>query len=114
MSAIYRRELRSYFNGFMGWLFIALITAVFGVSVLTRNFIGLYPYIEDNFSSPLMIIAAILGKYFALVTVLAITFALMLPYPFILNLYTTATSSVSVYIAFCSCIVSINWVMNTR
>lgn len=133
MSAIYRRELRSYFNGFMGWLFIALITAVFGVSVFSRNFIGLYPYVEDNFSSPIMIIAAILGiavltmrcvaedkrqktdqllyslpistteiilgKYFALVTVLAITFALMLPYPFILNLYTTAAAGVNIYSA---------------
>lgn len=133
MSAIYRRELRSYFQGLMGWLFIALITAVFGISVLSRNFIGLYPYIEDNFSSPIVLIAAILGisvltmrcvaedkrqktdqllyslpisttqvimgKYFALVTVLAIAFALILPYPFILSLYTTSAGGVNIFSA---------------
>ena len=43
MSAVYKRELRSYFTGIMGWLFLALITIVFGICVRARNMIGQYP-----------------------------------------------------------------------
>ncbi len=130
MSAIYRRELRSYFNGIMGWLYIALLTIVFAICVRAKNLTGSYPYMEYNFYTTAMLIALILGtavltmrcvaedkrqktdqllyslpisttqiimgKYFALVTVLGLACVLMLPWPFILSMYATAAGAVNI------------------
>ena len=130
MKAIYKRELRGYFTGIMGWLFIALVTAVFGVHVYLRNLSGAYPYVEYCFCYPLVLVSlivgitiltmrcvaeerrqktdqllyslpisttrVILGKYFALLSVLAITMLLMVPYPFILRMYTVEGGMVNI------------------
>ncbi len=130
MRAIYKRELRSYFTGIMGWMFIALITVIFGICVRAKNFVGQYPYVEFNFYSTAMLISlilgvavltmrcvaeerrqktdqllyslpvsttqVILGKYFALMTVLALACALMLPYPFILSHYGQEAGAVNI------------------
>lgn len=37
MAAIYKRELHSYFNNIMGWVFIALIFLVFGIYTAVLN-----------------------------------------------------------------------------
>ncbi len=130
MRAIYKRELRSYFTGIMGWLFIALMTIVFGICVRVKNMIGAYPYVEYNFYSTAMLITlilgvavltmrsvadekrqktdqllyslpvstakVILGKYFALMTVMGLACLLMVPYPFILSMYGTVEGAVNI------------------
>ena len=130
MKAIYKRELRSYFTNIMGWLFIALITVVFGICVRAKNYVGQYPYVEFNFYTTAMLITlilgiavltmrcvaeerrqktdqllyslpvsttqVILGKYFALMTVMGLACVLMIPYPFILSMYAQEAGAVNI------------------
>ncbi len=53
MTAIYKRELRSYFTGIMGYLFIAFLVLVCGIYAMALNFRGGYPnfeYVLSNMS----------------------------------------------------------------
>lgn len=46
MSAIYKRELRGYFTGMTGYIFIALMLAVTGVYTTFYNFMSMSPSFE--------------------------------------------------------------------
>lgn len=44
MTAIYKRELRSYFNSMIGYVFIAVVVAFTGIYFMATNLFGGYPY----------------------------------------------------------------------
>lgn len=46
MFAILKREFRSYFQNITGWLFIAAVTALYGLYFFANNLRGGYPYIS--------------------------------------------------------------------
>lgn len=46
MLSIYKRELRSYFTGFMGYLFIAVMLLFVGIYVSIINLSNAYPTFE--------------------------------------------------------------------
>ena len=121
MRAIYKRELRSYFTGFTGYLFLALMLLFAGIYVSIINLTNAYPtfeftlynmdyvyliilpiltmrvFAEDRrrhtsellYSMPLRLSSIVLGKYFALVTVLAIPCIVFCCFPAIFSLYGT-------------------------
>lgn len=104
MAAIYKRELRSYFHSFVGWLFLAATLFMMGIYFTVYNIMSGYPTIsyvlqsmvflfiltipiltmrvlsEDRkyktdqliLTAPVTVGRIVLGKYLALVTVLAI------------------------------------------
>lgn len=104
MIAIYKRELRSFFHTFVGWLFVAAMLFVMGIYFAVFNIYAGYPTIsyvlqtmvflfiiiipiltmrtlaeERKYKTDQLILTApisvgriVLGKYLALVTVLAI------------------------------------------
>ncbi len=51
MGAIYRKELRSFFNNMTGYIFIAFILLVTGIFTMAVNFRQGYPYFEYALSS---------------------------------------------------------------
>ncbi len=51
MNAIYRKELRQYFSGMLGYLFIAFILLLVGILASIVNFRGLYPDFESTLST---------------------------------------------------------------
>lgn len=104
MIAIYKRELKSFFHSFVGWLFIAATLFMMGIYFTVFNMVAGYPTIsyvlqsivflfiitipiltmrslseERKYKTDQLILTApvsvgkiVMGKYFALVTVLAI------------------------------------------
>ena len=46
MLVIYKKELKSYFNGMMGYVFIAFALAVIGVYTVAVSFLQSYPNFE--------------------------------------------------------------------
>lgn len=44
MTAIYKREVRSYFNSITGWIFLAVMTAFTGIYFLVSNLLNGYAY----------------------------------------------------------------------
>lgn len=44
MTAIYKRELRSYFHSMIGYVFIAVVAAFTGIYFMATNLFGGYPY----------------------------------------------------------------------
>ena len=108
MTAIYRRELRSYFNGMIGYVFVAVVVFFIGIYFMANNlyygdprfsvtlvnvmvvFLVAIPVLtmksmaEERRSrtdqllltAPVSLTAVVLGKYLAMVTVLAIPLAL--------------------------------------
>ena len=46
MIAIYKRELKSYFQTVIGWLFIAAVIALYGLYFFAYNLRAGYPYIS--------------------------------------------------------------------
>ncbi len=119
MSAIFRREFRSYFTSMIGYVFIAVILAFVGVYFTVTNLASGYPYFsytlaqtlqfflfciplltmrsmaEDRKSRtdqmlltyPVSVVKVVLGKYFAMVAVLAIPMIIFCVYPLILRAY---------------------------
>lgn len=119
MFSIYKRELRSYFTGFMGYLFIAAMLLFVGIYVSIINLTNAYPtfeftlynldylyliiipivtmriFAEDRrrhtaellYSLPLRLSSIVLGKYLALLTVLAIPCAFYCIFPVLFSLY---------------------------
>lgn len=135
MSAVYKRELRSYFTGLMGYLFVALMLLFVGIYVSLINLTNAYPTFEFTlynldyiyliiiplitmrsfaeerrrhtsellYALPLRLSSVVLGKYFALLTVLAIPCAVCCCFPALFSLYGTvdiATSYSSIFAFF--------------
>lgn len=117
MIAIYKRELKSYFDTMTGWVFIALMMAVIGIYMFVYNFYYGMPYFgytlygtefifmifapiismrsmaEERkaktdqllLTSPISITKIVLGKYLAMISVLAIALIPFLPIPAVLK-----------------------------
>ena len=121
MRAIYNKELKSFFVGPMGMIFIAFMLLVIGLYTWAINFIQLMPNFEYAlysatlvylflipiltmrsiaeekrtrteqllFSAPVKVSDIVLGKYFAMLTILAIPLAVTAAYPLIISMYGT-------------------------
>lgn len=122
MTAVYRRELRSYFSSMIGYVFIAVVVFFIGVYFMANNlfygdprfsltltnvmvvFLVAIPVLtmksmaEERRSrtdqllltAPVSLTAVVLGKYLAMVTVLAIPLALSCLCPLIIAANGTA------------------------
>ena len=127
MTAIYKRELKSYFNGVSGYLFCAFILLFAGIYTMAVNLHSGSPNFEYAvanivfiyllaipvltmksvseerkqrtdlllYSLPVSMTKIILGKYLAMLTVLALPIAVMAIYPLILMTYGTVNLAVS-------------------
>ena len=51
MKAIYKRELSSYFNSMIGWVFCAVVTVFIGIYFMVYNLISGYPYFSTSLSA---------------------------------------------------------------
>lgn len=122
MGAIYKRELKAYFTGMMGYVFIAFILLVFGIFTSAIQFNQGSPFFEHTiynvdfiflivvpiltmrvfaeerkqktdqllYSLPIRVTDVVLGKYLAIVTVLAVPLLIVSAYPvLILQAYGT-------------------------
>ncbi len=119
MFAIYRRELQSYFNTMIGWIFAAFMLAFIGFYVMMYNLnmgYGNFEYVLSSltfvyliatplltmrcyaderrqktdqllYSLPLSSTKIALGKYAAMLTVLAIPLLISCAYPLILSMF---------------------------
>lgn len=127
MIAIFKRELKSYFNGMIGFLFIALLLAFAGIFVTSYNLVGRYAAFEyavesaavvfllgvpvltmrsltedkriktDKllYSLPIKMSHVILGKYFAMLSVLLIPTVVLALFPPLLSAFGTVNFAVS-------------------
>lgn len=121
MIAIYKRELKSYFRTFIGFLFIAVTLFFVGLYFSVYNLMNGYPYFSYTIASIIMLFlltipvltmrilaeekrsktdqliltapvsvgGVVLGKFLALVTILAIPIAISCLYPLIMAQYGT-------------------------
>ncbi len=119
MTAIYRRELRSYFQGMTAYVFIAFLLVFAGIYTMVYNLDAGYPNFEyvlqamtiifliaipiltmrviaeerrqktDQllYALPLGMTRVVLGKYLAMLTVVAIPCAIMGLYPLLLSTF---------------------------
>lgn len=119
MTAIYRRELRSYFQGMTAYVFIAFLLAFAGIYTMLYNLNAGYPNFEyvlqamaiifliaipvlsmrviaeerrqktDQllYALPLGMTRVVLGKYLAMLTVVAVPCAIMGLYPLLLSAF---------------------------
>lgn len=119
MLAIYQRELKSYFTGFIGYVFVAFILLFGGIYTMVINLsngITNFEYVLGNmafvfiiavpvltmrvfaeerkqktdlllYSLPRSMTSIVLGKYFAMLTVLAVPMLVMAVYPIILSMH---------------------------
>ena len=55
MKAIYKRELRSYFNSMIGYVYVAVVTALIGIFFMAINLYSGYPYFGYALTSILII-----------------------------------------------------------
>ena len=60
MQAIYKRELSSYFNSMVGWLFTAVLTVFIGIYFFVYNLFNGYPYFSLSLSCSLFIFMVII------------------------------------------------------
>ena len=123
MSAIYQRELRSYFHGMTGYVFIAFLLLFAGIYTMFYNLSSGYPNFEyvlqamtiifliaipiltmrviaeerrqktDQllYALPVGMTGVVLGKYLAMVTVVAIPCGVMAFYPLLLSTFGTVS-----------------------
>lgn len=121
MLPIFRRELKGFFTGFIGYVFIAcilLFAGIYTTIVMLQNALPNFEYVLSNmnlvfvvaipvitmrttaderrqntdkllFSMPVSVTQIVLGKYFAMLAVLAVPMALMALYPVLLSAYGT-------------------------
>lgn len=55
MTAIYKREVASYFNSMTGWLFTAVLTVFIGIYFFAYNLFNGYPYFSMSLSYTLFV-----------------------------------------------------------
>ena len=60
MQAIYKRELSSYFNSMVGWLFTTVLTVFIGIYFFVYNLFNGYPYFSLSLSYTLFIFMVII------------------------------------------------------
>ena len=51
MTAIYKRELCSYFNSMIGWVFVSVLTVFIGIYFFVNNLFAGYPYCSCSWCS---------------------------------------------------------------
>lgn len=122
MAAIYKRELKSYFQSMTGPVFVAFLIAFTGIYFMAYNMMSGYPYFSYSLSgslivflvgiplitmrsfseerknktdqllltAPVSIGRVVLGKYLAMVTVIAIPNAVFCIFPLIIKSQGTA------------------------
>lgn len=123
MTAIYQRELRSYFHGMTGYMFIAFLLVFAGIYTMFYNLSSGYPNFEyvlqamtiifliaipvltmrviaeerrqktDQllYTLPLGMTRVVLGKYLAMITVVAVPCVVMAFYPLLLSTFGTVS-----------------------
>jgi ABC-2 type transport system permease protein len=121
MTAIYKKELKSFFTNPMGCIFIAFVLLMMGIYTVAVNFMQLLPNFEYAvysavivfpflvpiltmrslaeekrqkteqllLSAPVRISAIVLGKYFAMLTIVLIPILITCVLPLILSAYGT-------------------------
>ena len=55
MSAIYKREVRSYFHSVIGWLFVAVILFFMNLYAVIYNLVQGYPYVSSSLQQSMFI-----------------------------------------------------------
>ena len=55
MTAIYKRELCSYFNSMIGWVFVSVLTVFIGIYFFVNNLFAGYPYFANSLGSTLFV-----------------------------------------------------------
>lgn len=122
MTAIYKRELKSYFQSMIGCVFVAFLVAFTGIYFTADNLNAGYPYFcytlsgcmivfivgiplitmksfsEERknrtdqllFTAPVSLVKVVLGKYLAMVTVVAIPNLIFCIFPLLIKLNGTA------------------------
>ena len=55
MKAIYKREVSSYFNSMIGWVFVAVLTFFIGIYFFVNNLFSGYPYFSVSLNSVLVV-----------------------------------------------------------
>lgn len=121
MTAIYKKELRSYFSSVLGWLFVAFMLLLTGIFFVVYNLVAGYANVEYGlyeitfvfliivpvltmrimaeeqrqktdqllYTAPVRVTEIVLGKYLALLTILALPMLIVCVYPLILSIYGT-------------------------
>lgn len=122
MTAVYKRELRTYFQSMTGSVFIAFLLAFTGIYFVAYNLSAGYPYFSYTLSgslivflvgiplitmrsfseerrsrtdqllltAPVSLFRIVMGKYFAMITVIAIPNVIFCIYPLIIRSQGTA------------------------
>ena len=122
MLAIYKRELRSYFQSMIGCVFVAFLVLFTGIYFTAYNLTAGYPYFSYTLSgslivfivgiplitmrsfseerknktdqllltAPVSLTKVVLGKYFAMVTVVAVPNVIFCLFPLIIKMNGTA------------------------
>ena len=123
MIAVFKREVRSYYHGVMGYRFAAFLLIFVGIYTMAYNLSGYYAnfeYVLDSvafvyliavpiltmrsvaeekrqktdqllYSLPMRLSDVIIGKYLAMLVVLAVPCGVMALYPLILSQFGTVT-----------------------
>ncbi|HJB31478.1 MAG TPA: ABC transporter permease subunit [Candidatus Oscillibacter excrementavium] len=60
MKAIYKREVSSYFNSMIGWIFVAVLTVFIGIYFFAYNLFQGYPYFSMALGSSLFIFMVVI------------------------------------------------------
>ena len=122
MLAIYKREVKSYFQSMIGCVFVAFLTAFTGIYFTAYNLTAGYPYFSYTLSgslivflvgiplitmksfaeerknktdqllltAPISLVKVVLGKYLAMVTVVAVPNMIFCLYPLLTQMNGTA------------------------
>ena len=122
MTAIYKRELRSYFHSMIGYVFIAFLVAFTGIYFMAYNLNYGFPFFSYVLSSitfilliaipiltmrsfaedrknktdqmlltyPVSLHEVVLGKYFAMISILAVPCVIYLIFPLLIKAQGTA------------------------
>ena len=113
MLAIYKREVRSYFQSMVGCVFVAFLIAFTGIYFMAYNLTAGYPYFSytlsgtlivfivgiplitmrsfsEELTAPVSLWKVVLGKYLAMVTVIGIPNVIFCAFPLIIKAQGTA------------------------